>query len=99
MGFGQKQSGFMNSNQTNWNQNNFIGMSVPQVPPQTSNFGMSGQNSGFGFGQQNQMGLNPQGFNPNQGLNSNLGFNNQGFNPNTGFNNNQQRPGTGRQVI
>ncbi|CAG8625192.1 10688_t:CDS:10 [Funneliformis caledonium] len=85
LGFGQKQGGFINSNQTNWSQNNL------GFPQQTSNFGMSGQNSGFG-GQPNQMGLNPQVFNPNQGVNINPGTN-QGFVPNQNFNINQQHPG------
>ncbi|CAI2182385.1 11383_t:CDS:10, partial [Funneliformis geosporum] len=84
-GFGQNQGGLINSNQTNWNQNNL------GFPQQTSNFGMSGQNSGLS-GQPNQMGLNPQAYNPNQGLNINPGMN-QGFAPNPNFNNNQQYPG------
>ena len=84
--FGQNQSGFMNPNPANWNQN------IPQQTQQTSNFGVGNiqQYPGFGFGgQPNPM----QGLNSNQGLNNNFGFNNQGFKANPGFNNNQHNPG------
>lgn len=93
MGFGQNPGGYMNAN---WNQN------VMNTSQQTSNFGVSGiqQFPGFGFGgQPNQMDLNSQGLNPNQGLNNNFGLNNQGFKPNPGFNNQQNPGGFNKQVM
>jgi hypothetical protein len=93
MGFGQNPGGYMNAN---WNQN------VMGTSQQTSSFGASGiqQFPGFGFGgQPNQMELNPQGINPNQGLNNNFGLNNQGFKPNPGFNNQQNPGGFNKQVM
>jgi hypothetical protein len=90
MGFGQNPGGFTNAS---WNQN------VMSTSQQTSGFGVQ-QFPGFGLGgQPNQMELNPQGFNPNQGLSNNFGLNNQGFRPNPGFNNQQNPGGFDRKVM